>query len=667
MGTYILERGPRLRRGILLAVVVGVPLLFVRPTNDPFNVPKLALLVAGLAIVIALRVTEMLQGSGTEGMRRLLVPAIAISLPLLAAWAFTSYKGWALLGHNGRFQGLLPYLLVVVLGVLLADAFDGRAHQIAWALLWAGAVMGAYALFQVLGWDPYEWILDDRQTSRALSTTGNPNFTGGFLGIALPIGVALAVYDPGRRRLAIGLTVASIAGWIGSKSYGGWAAGLGGLALTLGFILQTRFSFARVLGILAAVGAAVAVAGAVIFSILQPRNEVVPSSIVQRAYAWEAALEMMGESPIVGAGPNVYAFEGVQHRPVHDALKFGYSFADDPHSVPLALLANAGLLGTLGYLAIFGWVVWLGLRVSDVWPLTAGFFGATAAYFVQSLVSIDEISLRLALWASLAGIVVSLLPLPESERKRTKGRSTKRKPARGRPSARPLRGKPVVAATWLLASAVLWWTGQFLIADARVLNARRLFELDHPKEAHEVIAPALAFREDPEYRYEDILGLLRGGVKKGVDGKEHIEAAEASFRALNIPDVQTVAGYANLMHLWARNEPAADRVAEEQYRRAIRLDPLNPLIRVGLSDVLVSSDSYEEALAVLEPMIPLYADPPKDWDSLSDFWGAVAYSRAQLGDREGALKAIGIAVEIDPDDDRATEARKVLEGGSGGS
>ena len=200
----IVKRGPDIRRAVLLVLAAGVPAFFFRGVVDPFGIPKLALLAVGISVVVALRGMEILQGSTRAGLDRMLIPAAALTLPLVVSWGLSPYRSWALLGAHGRLQGLLPYLFVIVFGILVADAFRGRAGQLAMAMSWAGAIVGGYAAMQTVGLDPFEWSLFGSPTE-AVSTTGNPNFTGGFLGIAMPVAMALVIHDRGRRRVAVRL------------------------------------------------------------------------------------------------------------------------------------------------------------------------------------------------------------------------------------------------------------------------------------------------------------------------------------------------------------------------------------------------------------------------------------------------------------------------------
>jgi hypothetical protein len=136
---------------LLRVLVVGIPLFFFRVTNDPFSLPKLSLLVIGISVIGGLRLAEVLQGAEVFARKRMIVPIAAIAVPLTVAWLFGPYKSWSLLGEYGRFQGLIPYLLLAAAGVLIADAFAGRLRELARTFLWGGAIAGAYAVLQYFG------------------------------------------------------------------------------------------------------------------------------------------------------------------------------------------------------------------------------------------------------------------------------------------------------------------------------------------------------------------------------------------------------------------------------------------------------------------------------------------------------------------------------------
>lgn len=584
--TFLLEKGPIVRRWILLTVVAGVPVLFLRTGQDPFNVPKLALIVAGAFLAGALRLAEAVQGRPLTPMKRLIVPALAIAVPLVIAWTFSAYKGWALLGKYGRFQGLLPYLLIIIVGLLLVDAFEDRPRDLAWAIVAAGAFVAFYGIVQFLGADPFVWTFPDRLTTQSLSTLGNSNFAGGFLGIALPLSIGLAL-DRRNRGLAVRLSVLIFLGLLASRSEGGWAAALAGTVTVLAVAASSRWSYARALGGVAAALAIAALLAVGLYSVARPDNTLVPETLKLRAWWWQEAAQMAGEAPILGHGPNVFAVEVWQHRVTPEAEATHYAAADDPHSVPFSFLAAAGGVGLIGFLTVFAWVAWQarGVQASDV--LTAAFLGGIVAYLVQSFVSIDELSLRIALWSILAGFVASQV----QDRKRGRsGKKDKRAAAsnRGRIRVEPLRAPALIGLLAVAAATGLVWSGGLLLADRRFLLGNQLFLSGRPEAAREQFELALGFRDEYEMRHS--YGFRIGDSGVALEDGDYIDESRRVFSYLeSFPDVSALRDYARVMREWSGIEPEASDEAERLYKRASELDPQNPALQDEAANVLEDS------------------------------------------------------------------------------
>lgn len=651
MKALLLERGPVARRAILLALVAGVPAIFLRSQNDPFNVPKLAFLIMGVAVVAAIRVSEMIQGAPTDGLKRLWVPAVAIIAPLTIAWVASPYKGWALFGQYGRFQGLIPYVILVLFGVLIADAFAGRTLPLAWAFVIGGALMGAYAVAQRFEIDPFEWVVGGvASPGVALATTGNPNFTGGFLGVVLPVSVALLFIDDRRRILGAIALALVVGGWFVADSQGGWGAGVAGTGLVLGLFLTPRWRYARYLGWAAVVLAVVVALGSVVWALNDPGNGVTSNTVLWRGRWWVAAARMAGESPVFGTGPNTFAIEGVQHRVVGDAVDLNYNFADDPHSVFLSFLANGGAIGFLGYSVLVVWVVRRGARLDGTQRLAATWFAALAAYFVQAIVSIDELSLRLALWVSLGGLVASTLSQEELGTRPAPSRRRRKKLKR-----EPLEAWPAVAVLGLAALFASWWSLKLMIADSSVQRGNALFQSGgDPEEASREFDNALGFRDDYEYRQMYGYELGQVALALQAEGREYLGRSDEVFRFLDdFPSISGFVTQGRILNAWTAVDPSAADRAIDIYTRAREADPLNPMIAVEMSDVLNNIGRYEQATAELE-------DTRATGETYGDWWGALAISRVLLGDTAGAEEAIERAFALVPEEQRALKAQELI-------
>ncbi|MDQ4026139.1 MAG: hypothetical protein M3217_11735, partial [Actinomycetota bacterium] len=187
------------RRWVLLALVFGVPMFFLWDvTYDAFLLPKVALLAVGVGAAAGLRVAESLLGRRGRGLGAAVVPAAFVAVPVVVAWLASGYRRWALLGEEARLEGLVPILLVVAAGVLLADAFRGDFGAPARAFVASAAAVATYELLQSVGLDP----LDVPIAEYAPSTIGQSNFVGGFLAIALPVALATWTAAAGAARAA---------------------------------------------------------------------------------------------------------------------------------------------------------------------------------------------------------------------------------------------------------------------------------------------------------------------------------------------------------------------------------------------------------------------------------------------------------------------------------
>lgn len=656
MRELILERGPAARRVVLLVAVVGLPTFFLRVTHDPFNVPKLALLTACVAVAGGIRAIEIIQGVSWSGLKRLAVPAALLALPLFLSWLVSPYRSWALMGLHPRFEGLVPYLLAIAFGLLLVDAFAGRAGELALAFCWAGAIVGGYAVIQVIGMDPFVWSLFGAPTE-AVSTTGNPNFTGGFLGIVLPVAIALALTDPARRRVVIRLLVAIVLGWFASRSQAGWAAGASGCALVAGYLFADRTRFARWLGAAIALLAAATTVGVVIIAMAQPSGRFTLDTGLVRARWWQAAADMGMSHPLAGRGPNSFTVEGVSHRPLADAIRFSFDFPNDPHSVPFAMFANLGLPGLLGFLGILGWAIWYFIRGPDPSLLQVGFFGAVVAYFVQASVSIDELTLRTALWVGLAGLA-SFDSEMSGRKQGGINRSPPKKSKRSRSRSIPLRLPAFVALVGVLVAGMLVWGATLVVADAHVRAGLNAFASGKPETGNSRFSSALTLRDSADYRAQ-LAFELRDVALGEEPRKEYVSLSSAAFRSSvnEAPYAFVIVSFGRMLDRYAlETSGSGDPAAVDVLQQALEIDPLNPLIRADLATALNHLGRYDEALEVLRPQVDVV---PRD--QYGPYWSSLALAAAREGEIELAEQALAAATALLPTDEFTEEAQRLLE------
>jgi O-antigen ligase/Flp pilus assembly protein TadD len=544
---------------------------------------------------------------------------------------------------------VVPYLLVAILGILVYDAFAGRASQLAWAMVVAGGIAGFYSLMQVTGIDPLVWDGATTGTAslRVASTLGNSNFAGAYFAIAIPLGVALFVTDDNRRILAGVLTSLMAAGLLFSFSQGGWLASIAGLAVTAGLLSKAKWKSAPIAGVGLAVLIVLAAVGSVVFSMTRPAGDnPFGATVEQRANTWQSALSMAQAYPALGRGPNSFALETAQYKPEGLSIQ-GLQTLDDPHSVPLSMLTAAGPLGLFGFFALLVIFLRRGLRspsTPQVTALHAAFLGAGVAYFVQSLLSHDELTMRVGLWVAVAGLWI----VTEQDR-----------PAGLAPPSQRRRSlmKTTLACTGLVALPVIGigTASSVLRSDIEVRNGFLAAQDNDAERAVDHFERALEERDDYEYRY--LYGTKVGelATRRGADGAEYFDKMNRAFSYLDdVPDADGLVSQARLTYAWGvKVDRSVLDDALTLYERAMSIDKNHPVLAAETSDVLGEMGRDEEALVLLLPFAA--AKPP-----YAAYWGALALVNARLGHVTEAEQALSVAMDLNPEDFRSERAREEL-------
>lgn len=645
------------RRWTLLTLLVSVPLL-VTPsfTLDPYNLPKLALLMVGVSIAGGLRLVEAALGRRSSIAPGMWLPAAAATAPLFISWSFSPHRSWALWGEFTRLQGLIPYVVVVVFGVLLLDAFHRRPEYLAWAITISGAGAGLVATYQMVFTG--DQIAGVSTSGYVTATLGHSNFAGGFLAIALPLGVILWLQGGRGRWVAIVCTALIADGLAFTFSQGAWAAAAAGVLVAIGVHLSPTRRRVLPVALTLSGGIAALTFGSVLLG--SASNDVVdrfPSLATgrSRGFLWRQAAELFSERPLVGWGPNAYALEAPSRRIQEEAIAGGMFFGDDPHSVPLAMAANNGLLGIVGFLLVLLWPVILWRRADrSVDPaavrLSAAFAGGLAAYATQALVSLDEIALRVELWACLAGFIALLAPAQGVSNKRGENRFFLR--------AGVALGLCICVLIVTLGVATLW-------ADHLALKGVKAVGDHQVARGSELIRRAIDLRDAFEYRRTYAAALGETAVEQESAGRPLVEEMVEQFEILDARgDPHADRNQARFLFAWSLFDRDVLWRALDLYREALRDDPWNPILAVNTSDVLFSLGRFDQALELLRRFDDLLSQTYPRYrvaGANQEFWGALAVAEAEAGSPDAARRAIEVSESAGGDECRTWIARELLE------
>ncbi len=271
----------------------------------------------------------------------------------------------------------LPVILLVVPAMLTVR----RGQWVAAALVVAAVAQAALGLYQFIFRIGPEYFVIMGRFMRASGSFDQPNPFGGFLGLALPVALSLALWAGDRvvrggdgGRVAAGLwlgfyaaaTAIITAGLLASWSRGAWLGAAAGVLV----VLVMRSRRAAILSAVAALALGVVVLlGAFTPDALpQPvveRVQDIPAyfgltdvlsqpvtdenfSVVERIAHWVAAQRMWAQSPWFGVGPGNYAavYPSVRLPQWEEAL--GHA-----HNIYLNVLGESGLVGLAAYVALW--------------------------------------------------------------------------------------------------------------------------------------------------------------------------------------------------------------------------------------------------------------------------------------------------------------------------
>ncbi len=495
--------------------------------------------------------------------------------------------------------------------LMAADLFAGpRRDWVQNALLWAGGLAMLWAWLQVIGWysswlslNPQAWLPEMPYRLQ------NPNQIA--LQLALLLVLAVMRFATGRPRARLWLApyiVSDLALLFLSSSRGGWigaAVGLIALAATLigraglatwngrlRMTLRTR-PWVGIVGLL--LGAVViAGAGRVILKQLdQPTRG-------GRLEYWVPALETFAAHPWLGQGQATFAVSFMRSQTAPPAVVYNHA-----HSIYLNTLAESGVLGALGGLALIvgvGGCVWRRRTESD--PAAASSFALGVAVLALYLahgvvenVAFDKgnVLVLVLLLASCLGVAAG------SSSARSRWAST--------------------AITAMLAAAALALGGYGIWRDDPAHRGAALADAgDWPGAAD---AYSEATRRDPASPAPwQQLALVEARLAAEIPDAPLAPAIAAMKRAVALDPNWP----ANALNLGALYRAAGDAdTARYWLERAVAAAPLVPLYQVNLGSLLedmgeadAASQAYAEALALAPEQ------------SKAPFWRATALRQTAL-------------------------------------
>ncbi len=360
-------------------------------------------------------------------------------------WLPAAYLGWvvvstvgsvspatAVIGLDGRFEGLLAQLVYVALLFLVVQLADSQARlrALARVLVTSGGLVCAYGVLQALSLDPvFQGAVDWNE--RAFGTMGNPDMFGGFALIVLfvSLGNALSEKDSRWRVASFVSATLAVLGTYSSYSRAAWVALVAGGVLAVLAAWRLKLKLSRLdLIFLGALVATLVVAVVVpslapstsspsrLASTIAATTNVAHRNTASRFELWRIALRSIADRPVLGSGPETFGLVSERYTTLTLAKTAGAGIIEaSPHNVYLHQASDLGILGALLWLAVLLVVAVVSAKwILDEGPpaslrtLLAGFWIACAALLVDYLFSPSHVVNGVLLWCLLGALLSPL-------------------------------------------------------------------------------------------------------------------------------------------------------------------------------------------------------------------------------------------------------------------
>lgn len=409
----------------ILGGLISITLSFQTNLNDPFNSPKLWIL-----LIIAAWLTGYIFKAKNlfftnEVLKHTFYLALAFIFISLVISLASDFKFVAFLGETQRRNGFLTYLSLAIF--FLAASIYIRLFNIKRffsATYFIAIITVVYAFMQASGRDFVNW---NNPYNSIIGTSGNPNFAAAvmaILGVITFTSIFINGFSVYYKIFGAIITLSLLGLILQSNARQGLLSYFLGVGI---FIIVLLLGKNRKIGI----GASAAGIFIFIYAVLGMlqygplERFLYKPSVSVRGYYWRAGLEMFKDNFFTGIGMDRYGAYFKEYREVGYPLNYGFDITStNAHNTFIQFFATGGVfLGSI-YLLLNVYILrraFIGLKklTGDNRLILAGVFSAWAAFHAQSLVSIDNIGIAIWGWilgGSIVGLSISATSSESNER-----------------------------------------------------------------------------------------------------------------------------------------------------------------------------------------------------------------------------------------------------------
>ena len=374
-----------------LTVVVVTPLLFSTKNSELFEVPKMLFVYLAATVIFFLTLIKFVFNGKILIPKSLTLASLIVFVAIqVVSTLFSIDKFTSIFGYPTRLNGgLLSQFayLVIFIGALI-NLNRKMAKQLIVATIVAALAVSLWGIPAHFGKDPTCFVLTGKLNAtcwqkdfdpqlRIFSTLGQPNWLASYLVLILPVSLALFLNTklPKTKVFFAATTLVLFLAFIFTNSR---SAAFGLITALIAFMALLGIKFIRAnIKILVLTFGAISIATLVFGNTLILRlNEALSKNLPTgdiggtesgqiRLIVWQGALEVFRNYPILGSGPETFAYSYYRYRPLaHNNTTEWNFFYNKAHNEFLNYLSNIGFIGTAAYLAFLIAASWTLYRIS---------------------------------------------------------------------------------------------------------------------------------------------------------------------------------------------------------------------------------------------------------------------------------------------------------------
>jgi putative inorganic carbon (hco3(-)) transporter len=402
----------------IMVVLILAPMRTLIATEAPLQLPLDIGQFALMGLLISWAVQRIARGERL--ITRFWSPVSIIIFLYIVTIGLSALNAISLSAWLNEWLKWIQILILVIF--VLHYGGDRRWEWLVFGLTVSGIANAAIGIYEFFGGSGALHLLIGGRFFRAFGTFGQPNPFGGFMGIITPVAIMAALgyskrawdrWQASRQVLSIRLdlllaifyaasaltmTIAIGMSW----SRGAWI-GLGSALAIMAFALPRNTwkgvaLFGSILGILFLLWFTGALPRSIVdrlgnstqefFAFEDVRGvDINPENyaVAERLAHWQAALNMATEHPLLGVGLGNYEIAYPTYRLINWYEPLGHA-----HNYYLNILAEAGIVGFLGYCMVWSAIIilsWQGRKHPDILArfVTIGLLGTWIYLTIHSL------------------------------------------------------------------------------------------------------------------------------------------------------------------------------------------------------------------------------------------------------------------------------------------